>query len=201
MRVYGAADEVFWSVRLTLFWALSALAGGVILGVGPATVAAYALARRHARGESFHLGRTFIAAYRREFGRGNLLVLPLAGVAVLLTTNYYYFASLGSSATALRLATGVALAFLAMIAAYLLPMLVHYDLRTRDYLPKASLFALTRPAATVLLMFVFVAIAYAVSAYPFLVVAAVGGWIQLDTWLCLRLFDENEARLKAKGNR
>jgi hypothetical protein len=30
-------------------------------------------------------------------------------------------------------------------------------------------------------------------------VLAVGGWIQLDTWLCLRFFAENEAKLHAKG--
>ena len=41
---------------------------------------------------------------------------------------------------------------------------------------------------------------YAAATYPFLVlVVAVGGWIQLDTWLCLRFFAENEARLQAKG--
>ena len=86
---------------------------------------------------------------------------------------------------------------LVVIAAYLLPMAVHFDLPTAVYLPKASLLALTRPAASVLLLFVFAAIGYAVAAYPFLAVVAVGGWIQLDTWLCLRLFAENEARLKS----
>ncbi len=200
LRLYEAADEVVWAVKLTLLWALFTLAGGVILGVGPATVAAYTLARRHTFGESFHALPAFIAVYRREFGRGSALVLPLAGVTVLLVTNYFYFASMGSAATALRVATLVALIALAMIAAYLLPMAVHYDLRTPAYLPKASLFALTRPAASVLLLLVFAATGYAVANYPFLVVVAVGGWIQLDTWLCLRLFAENEARLKAKGN-
>lgn len=199
IRLYEAADEVFWAVKLNLLWVLFTLAGGVILGVGPATVAAYSLARRHAFGESFHAWPAFVAAYRREFGRGSVLVLPLAGVTVLLVTNYFYFASMGSAATAARLATLAALVALVMITAYLLPMVVHYDLQARAYVPKASLFALTRPAASVLLLLVFTAIGYAIATYPFLVVAAVGGWIQLDTWLCLRLFAENEARLKAKG--
>jgi uncharacterized membrane protein YesL len=200
LRIYDATDEVVWAVKLTLLWALFTLAGGVILGVGPATVAAYTLARRHAVSESFHIWPAFGAAYRREFVRGSLLVLPLAGMTVLLVTNYFYFASMGSAATVPRLATLAALVAVAVIAAYLMPMVVHYDLRKRDYLPKASLFALTRPAASALLLLVFAGIGYAVTAYPFLVVAAVGGWIQLDTWLCLRLFAENEARLIAKGN-
>jgi uncharacterized membrane protein YesL len=200
IKLYDAADEVFWAVKLNLLWALFTLAGGVVLGIGPATVTAYTLARRHALGESFRAWPAFRATYRREFGRGSALVLPLAAVTVLLIMNYFYFASLGPAATAPRLATLAALVALVVVAAYLLPMFVHFDLRARAYLPKASLFALTRPAASVLLLFVFIAIGYASVTLPFLaLVIAVGGWIQLDTWLCLRLFAENEARLKAKG--
>ena len=198
IRLYEAADEVFWAAELTLLWTVFTLAGGVVLGVGPATVAAYTLARRRASGEAFGAWSAFAATWRREFGRGSALVLPLAGAAVLLITNYFYFATLGSAATALRLITGVTFAVLALIAAYLLPMAVHYDLPTRAFVGKALLFALTRPAASVLLLFVLVAVGYATSTFPFLLVVAVGGWIQLSTWLCLRLFEENEARLRAE---
>jgi uncharacterized membrane protein YesL len=200
IRLYEAADEVVWAAKLNLLWLVFTLAGGVILGIGPATVAAYTLARRRALGESFQCWPAFVAAYRREFGRGSLLVLPLAGVTVLLVTNYFYFASLGSAGTAFRLATSAAIVAVVAIGAYLLPMSVHYDLRTLRYFPKASLFALTRPAASVLLLFILAAIVFAAGTYPFLwLVIAVGGWIQLDTWLCLRFFAENEARLQAKG--
>ncbi len=199
IRLYEAADEVFWAVQLNLLWLLFTLAGGVLLGLGPATLAAYALARRRARGESFQIWRAFPAAYRREFVRGSLLVLPLAGAAVLLLINAAYFATRGPAGAVPRLVTLAALVILVVIAGYLLPMAAHYDLRVPAYLPKASLFALTRPAASVLLLFVFTAIGFAVSAYPFLLVVAVGGWIQLDTWLCLRFFAENDARLRAKG--
>jgi uncharacterized membrane protein YesL len=199
IRLHEASDEVFWAARLNLLWTVFTLAGGVLLGVGPATVAAYTLARRHACGESFSVWPAFAAAWRREFVRGSIVVLPLAAVAGLLITNYFYFAALGSGATVLRLTTLAALAAAAVIATYLLPMLVHYDLPTGAYPAKALLFAITRPAASVLLLFVATAVAYACALYPFLLlVVAVGGWIQLDTWLCLRLFAENEARLQAE---
>jgi uncharacterized membrane protein YesL len=199
IRLYEAADEVVWAAKLTLLWSLFTLAGGVVAGLGPATVAAYAVARRRALGESFHAWPAFTAVYRREFGRGTLLVLPLAGAGLLLATNSLYFASLGSAGSVPRLATLGALAALIVVTAHLLPMAAHYDLRLPAYLPKASLFALTRPAASILLLFGFTAIVFAVATYPVLVIVAVGGWIQLDTWLCLRFFAENEARLRAKG--
>jgi uncharacterized membrane protein YesL len=200
MRLYDAADEVVWAVKLHLLWMLFTLAGGVVLGVGPATVAAYTLSRRHIQGDSFPVWPAFAATYRREFGRGAILVLPLLGAAVLLVTNYFYFAAMGSVATVPRLATVAALAVLVVVAAYLLPMAVHYDLRPHVYLTRASLFAISRPAPSVLLLLVFAAIVYAVASYPFLgLIIAAGGWIQLDTWLCLRFFAENDMRLRAKG--
>jgi uncharacterized membrane protein YesL len=198
-KLYDAADEVFWAAKLNLLWLLFTAVGGVLLGIGPATVAAYTLARRHAQNESFQAFPAFVSVYRREFVRGSLLFLPILGVSVFLVSNYFYFASLGPAAVVPRLATLAALAVVILVGAYLLPMAVHYDLRTRDYLPKASLFALTRPAASVLLLFVGIAVVYATTLYPFLLlVVAVGGWIQLDTWLCLRFFAENEARLRAE---
>lgn len=201
IRLYEAADEVVQAAKLNLLWLLGTLAGGVLLGIGPATLAAYTLARRNARGESFQAVPAFLAAYRREFFRGTGLLLPVLGASAFLLTNYFWFASIGPAAAVPRLATLAALAALVVITAYLLPMAVHYDLRTYAYLPKASLFALTRPAPSVLLLLVFAAVMYASVAYPFLVLAvAVGGWIQLNTWLCLRFFAENEARLRAERN-
>lgn len=199
IRLHEAADEVTWAAKLNLLWWLFTLLGLGVLGVGPATLAAYTLARRHARGESFPAFPAFLAAYRREFVRGTALLLAALGVSAFLLTNYVWFASLGPAATVPRLATLAALAVLVVILAYLLPMAVHYDLRAYAYLPKASLFALTRPAPSALLLLLFAAVAYATVTYPFLLlVLAVGGWIQLDTWLCLRFFAENEARLRTE---
>ncbi|GIF17487.1 putative membrane protein YesL [Actinoplanes tereljensis] len=188
LRLYEAADEIFWAIRLSLLWTVGTLAGGVVLGVGPATLAAYTVARHHAAGET---GSSFVRAYRNEFRRGSALVLPITATAILLITNYHWLADRTA-----RTATLAALAFLAVIAAYLLPMAVHYDLRTPALLPKASRFALLRIPASALLLLTLLAFGFAVAAFPVLLVVAVGGWIQLDTWLCLRLFAENEALRK-----
>ena len=201
IRLYDAADELLWALKLNFLWIAFTLLGGVALGIGPATLTAYSLARRRSFGESFHAFPAFRAGFRREFARGSLLVLPLLTAAVVLLGNYLYFASLGAQASIPRLTCFVAMALLAVIAAYLLPMAVHYDLRARDLLPKASLMAISRPASSVVLLFVLVTIAYLSSTFPVLgLVLAAGGWIQLNTWLCLRFFSENEARLHLKGN-
>jgi uncharacterized membrane protein YesL len=200
IKLYNATDEVVWAIKLNALWILFTLLGGIALGIGPATLAAYSLARRRSSGESFHAWPAFRTAFRRELRRGTLVVLPLVALAVVLIGNYLYFAALGTALP--RLASLAALVALGLIAAYALPMAVHYDLGIRTLLPKASLVALARPASSLVLLFVALSIAYLSARFPvFGIVLAGGAWIQLDTWLCLRFFAENEARLHLKGNR
>lgn len=200
IKLYNATDEVVWAIKLNALWILFTLLGGIALGIGPATLAAYSLARRRSSGESFHALPAFRTAFRQEFRRGTLVVLPLVALAVVLIGNYLYFAALGTALP--RLASLAALVALGLIAAYALPMAVHYDLGIRALLPKASLVALARPASSLVLLFVALSIAYLSAKFPVLgIVLAGGAWIQLDTWLCLRFFAENEARLHLKGNR
>ncbi|WP_049568027.1 YesL family protein [Nonomuraea sp. SBT364] len=200
-RIYTACSEVVWMAQLNLLWIVFTLAGGVVFGIGPATLAAYALARRHAQGESIQAWAEFRDAYRREFARGSLLVLPVAVLAVVLVGNYLYFLTLGPDLGVWRLATFVALLVLAGVGTFLGPLYAHYDLPIRGYIPKASLLALTRPASTVLLLFALWAIVYVTMTLPVLApVISIGAWIHINTWLCLRFFQENEARLHSKGN-
>lgn len=200
IKLYQATDEVLWTVKLNAVWALFSLAGGILLGIGPATSAACELSRRRASGESFQLWPAFAGAFRRQFVRGSLLLIPPLAVAALLFGNYLYFMALGPVASVPRLVTFAALFALVPIVSFLLPLSVHYDLRVRACLIKASLLAITRPASSVVLLFTFLAVVYVAQTFPFLgLVLAVGGWIRLDTWLCLRFFEENAARLQAKG--
>ncbi|GAA3604705.1 YesL family protein [Nonomuraea rosea] len=201
IRIQAACSELIWAARLNLMWIVFTLAGGVILGLGPATVAAYTMARRHARNESFQAWTEFWTVYRREFVRASLLVLPAAVLATVLIGNYLYFSALGPDMGALRIATFVSLIALAGAGAYVGPLYVHYDLPLRACWPKAAQLALMRPASSVLLLLALSAIAFATSAAPLLApLISIGAWIYLNTWLCLRFFEENEARLHSKGN-
>ena len=190
IRLYEAADEVVWAAKLNLLWLGGTVAGLIVLGIGPATLAACTLARRRTLGESFQALPAFAAAYRRELLRGTALLFSGLGVSVFLAAGV---------AVLPRPLTLAACAAIVVIMAFLLPMAVHYDVRAYALVPKASLFALTHPAPAVLLLFLFTAVAYASAMFPFLLpTVAVGGWIQLNTWLCLRFFAENEARLRGE---
>ena len=188
-------SAIAWCAWLNAMWLAFTLLGGVLLGAGPATVAACVLARRRMRGESIHFG-DFASVWRREFVRGSIVVLPVLAAVVLLYTNYVYFSALGPQASGARLVTLAALVLALGAGSYVAPMFAHYDLRLRQYLPKAMRFALGRPVSTIILLFVLTAFAFASAVMPVLLaVITFGGWWQTSTWLCVRFFQENEDRL------
>lgn len=186
---------IAWCAWLNAMWLAFTLLGGVLLGVGPATIAACVLARRRMRGESIHFG-DFASVWRREFVRGSLVVLPVMVVVVLLFTNYVYFSALGPQAGGARLVTLAALVLALGAGSYVAPMFAHYHLRPHQYLSKAMRFALGRPVSTIILLFILTAFAFASAVMPVLLaVVTFGGWWQASTWLCVRFFQENEDRL------
>ncbi|WP_426505606.1 YesL family protein [Dactylosporangium sp. McL0621] len=198
-RAHAAAAVVSWCCALNAMWLAFTLLGGGVLGVGPATVTACIVARRHARGETVRLG-DFARTWRREFARGTAVVLPILAVAGVLWSNYAAFSAPAPGFGPARL--GSLAAFVLTLAAlvYVGPMYAHYDLPLWRYGPTALRFALRRPHATVLLLLVLTALAFASAAQPILLITVgVGAWLHTSTWLCVRFFAENERRRVQAG--
>jgi uncharacterized membrane protein YesL len=186
---------IAWCAWLNALWLAFTLLGGVLFGIGPATVAACVVARRRLRGESIYL-RDFASVWRKEFLRGSIVVVPVIAVVGLLFTNYAFFSALGPQASGARLVTLAALVLAIGAGSYVAPMYAHYDLHPLRVLPKAMRFALGRPVSTFILLFVFAAFAFASAVMPVLLALfTFGGWWQASTWLCVRFFQENEDRL------
>ncbi len=195
VRLHRLFGSIAWCCALNAMWIAFTLLGGVVLGIGPATVAACVLCRRRMRGESIQL-RDFATTWWREFARGTAVVLPMAIVTLALLSNYAFFSTLGPGASAARLVTLVTLVLAIGAASYVAPMYAHYDLPLRSYALKATRFALTHPASTIILLFVFAVFAVASAVMPVLLaIVSFGAWWQASTWLCLRFFQENEDRL------
>jgi uncharacterized membrane protein YesL len=194
-RVYLVASTIAWWCALNALWLAFTLLGAVVLGVGPATVAACVLARRRTRGEAVG-PRDFAVTWRAELVRGNVVILPIVALTAVALSNYAFFSALGSGATVPRLATLALLVLTIAAGAYVGPMYAYYDLPVRRYFFSAVRFALVRPASTVILLFVLAALAFATTAAPVLLVTvSVGAWLHTSTWLCVRFFEENEDRL------
>lgn len=196
-RIYPIFSTIAWWGALNALWLAFTLLGLVFLGFGPATVTACVLTRRRMRGEPVRL-RDFAVTWRGQLLRGTAVVLPVAALVVVLLSNYGLFSALGPAATVPRLATLALLVLTLGAGAYIGPMYAHYDLPLRSYFTTSLRFALARPASTVVLLLILVALAFATVALPVLLMTvSIGAWLHTSTWLCVRFFDENENRLAA----
>ncbi|GAA4983043.1 YesL family protein [Actinopolymorpha pittospori] len=201
VRAVALCEAVTWIAKLNALWLTFTLLGGVVLGIGPSTVAAFDLSRRYHQGESPRMLPAFWATYRTEFGRATLLVVPNLLVGAMLALNFHSFGSaFGSASTVLSMATVALGACFVASVCVLLPMFSHYDLPLRRYHVTAMAFALRNPVSMALLLFVTIAIGYLSYSLPgLLLFFSVGAWIHLDNYLCLKMFAANDAAVAARA--
>jgi uncharacterized membrane protein YesL len=193
-RAYSFFDTLLWIACLNMLWVAFTLLGAGVFGAGPATAAAQILVRKRARGDAAPLLRGFAAAYFGNFGRANVLALPVLAAAVALTMNWNYFSGAGDLLSQL-MAAGIFVAaiFLAGATCYVFPMFARYELPLGQYLLMSSRFAVRHLAGTVILLFISAAVFYASRAVPGLIpFFSIGAWLFVTGWLCDRLFTAND---------
>ena len=193
-RAYSFFDTLLWIACLNLLWILFTLLGLGVLGAGPATAAAQIAVRKRARGDAAPLVRSFASQYFRNFGRANVLALPVMAVAMALAMNWNYFSGSGDLFSQL-VAAGIFVTaiFVAGATCYLFPMYARYELPLAQYLLLSSRFAFRHLAGTVILLFVSAAAFYASSAVPGLIpFFSIGAWLFVTGWLCDRFFTAND---------
>ncbi|GAB3794375.1 hypothetical protein GCM10028798_00870 [Humibacter antri] len=193
---YAACGAVTWMAALNLAWFIGTMLGGVVLGAGPATAAAYTLTRRRMRGDGIRFVRDFWGVYRAQWRTANLVLAPVVVVVASLAFSWTY--AVDSHAPWPFVAVLVAVTVPVITAGGVLgPMYAHYDLPRRRYLLTALRFAIAMPWAIVLFVGLAALVALVTAIVPALFwFVSVGAWIYFDTALCLTLFVANDARLE-----
>lgn len=196
LRAHAVFDWIWWIALVNLLWWVFAVAGLIVAGVIPASVAAAGLTRRRLRGEMFPVVRTFAAEWRRELWRSNAALGAGAAVTALLAVNVVGLLGAGAIASPLGIVSLVALAVAFAITAVAVPMYAHYDLPLRAYLFTAGRWAARNILHVVLLLLGVVAVAGAGSILPGVVpFFTVGAWLTLSTALCIAFFTANDRAL------
>ena len=193
LRLHAGCDWVFWAMTMNFLWLIFTLAGGVIFGAAPATVAASALTRRRLRGDKVASVREFAAEWRREFLRANAVVAPPLLAAALLLAQVALLFTAGSLAEPVGIATAIAACLAFGLAAIVAPLYVNYDLPLRSYLPTAWRWMLGNLAHTMLLLIAATAVISASAFLPGLLpFVSIGAWPSLSPALCIGFFTAND---------
>lgn len=216
------SEAIVWMAQVNAAWIAFTLLGGIVFGFAPATVAASVLCRRRLRGTgaeddeasnggqpvgagntgSADVGflRAFWRAYRAEFWRANLVLLPVAVVCVLVASTLKF--TITNAPGIVMLPVAAVAVVCAAIVAFLPAMYVHYELPTLRYASTASRFVLANPGPALLLLLTAGGITVLTMFLPSLLVFfSIGAWIQASTALCLSFFASNDERMSALAGR
>ncbi|WP_203579940.1 YesL family protein [Microbacterium hibisci] len=198
LRAHAAFDWIWWIVVVNALWWFFTLAGAVVLGAIPASVAAAEVTRRRLRGELFPVARTFASAWRREFWRANGALGAGAIATCALAASVAGQLGAGSLASFLGVVSAVALAAAFAITTIAAVMYAHYDLALRAYLPTAGRWAVRNVPHVVLLLLGAVVVTAAGSILPGMIpFLSVGGWLVLSTTMCFSFFTANDRAVEA----
>ncbi|GIO24648.1 YesL family protein [Oceanobacillus sp. J11TS1] len=146
-----------WITRLAylnILWVLFTIAGLVIFGIMPATVAMFSIVRKWQRGEAeLSIFPMFWETYRQEFWKANRIGIILFLVGYLFSIQFQILGA--QSALVYQMAqfsVVIVFALLVILIVYFFPVYVHFELKTIQYLKWPLIIAIVHPILTVFIM-------------------------------------------------
>lgn len=140
-------------VYLNLLWLGFSVAGLIVFGSFPATIAMFAVVRKWVMGETeIPIFQTFKIAFKKEFLKGNLLGYLLFAIGYILYIDLQY----------VRLQEGLLFHFLSyailglffiyfVILLYVVPLFVHFETKIFRYMKWSLVIGITHPILTCLM--------------------------------------------------
>ncbi|QGH35448.1 DUF624 domain-containing protein [Gracilibacillus salitolerans] len=153
-KFYFFGETVLLLLYVNFLWVCFTLAGAIIFGIGPSTVAMFTIFRRWAKGEEdIPAFKVFWQTFKKEFKRANglgLLIL-LFTYMLYININFLQLDNEWMQQTIKNVLIIVSIVFGIMVA-YIFPMYVHYDNKLYNYFKNAILITIYSPIRTIYLI-------------------------------------------------
>ncbi|MGJ9384670.1 YesL family protein [Salipaludibacillus sp. CF4.18] len=144
---YKLTEWIMRLAYLNILWVVFTLVGLVVLGLGPATAATFAVTRKWITEDvEIAIFPTFWRSYRTEFLRANFFTLGMAFVGWILYIDYSFIITFeGTTFYFLMGVFYIAVCIFILMSFFLFPVLVHFDLKTFTYLKYMMLISISFP--------------------------------------------------------
>lgn len=195
-KLYVVATWIYRLALVNLLWILFTLVGGIIIGVFPATIAMFSVARKWLMGETdVPVFRTFKQTYKSDFIKGNLLgYLALMLGAVFFFNIKFYQSFEGISFLLNYVFVFLFLSFGSALL-YLFPVFVHFKLSIFQYIKHAYMMILISPFWTLyLLVITFLLYYFTTQFLPLFVFFGFSLQVVVIMWISLKIFHKIETK-------
>ncbi|WP_174612965.1 YesL family protein [Virgibacillus ihumii] len=201
--IYSIMEWVTRFAYVNLLWITFTVAGGVILGIFPATTAMFAVVRKWLTGNAeIPIFKTFWNFFKSDFLKSNLLGLFITGLGAIIVVDFLFIQV--NVDDLLRLTYLPLYAFMILFLLflfYIFPAFVHYDLKLGKTIKNAFLIMLISPLHSFLIVVCLVSVYFimeALPALPFIFGASTYAFITM--WLCLNTFTKIEKKAETTNS-
>ncbi|MFJ7727930.1 YesL family protein [Neobacillus sp. NPDC097160] len=195
-NINTACDWVVKLLYLNLLWILFTIAGLVVAGIFPATVAMFTVMKGYLAGENVRVFNSFKKVYKEEFKRANRLGIVLLIIPIILYTDWLFTNYL--SGTMEMIAKGILIGSTCLYGItliYVFPVYLQVNKKVFTTLKMAFLIGITYPFYTFMMLSSIISLLF---LFVFLPMAGylffASGLACIITFFTLRLFQKIEVQ-------
>jgi uncharacterized membrane protein YesL len=196
-KLFIVCEWIMKLVFVNLLWIFFSVAGLVLFGIAPASIALFTIVRKWLMKETdIPIWSTFLSVYQKEFKRSNVLGFCFVLGGAFIAFDFLYVRTLdGTLQTALFVPLLIITAFYLITIVYIFPVYVHYDLKLTDYVKNAFFLGVLNFHITLLMLSSLAAILFLVlympALFPFFGVVSIAWVLMFGGMYC---FNKIEAR-------
>lgn len=167
-RAYSTTEWITKFAYINLLWIGFSLAGLIVLGFFPATIAMFTIIRKWLKGEAdIPIFQTFWTTWKSEFFRSNGLGLLVTAVGGLIALNLVFINSSGNSfANVIQIPIYLFMFTATLTIFYLFPVYVHYELKLFQMVKNSFLMMLISPIENIVMIAGIIAVIFVVKFIP-----------------------------------
>lgn len=191
--IYSIMEWITRFAFVNILWILFSLAGGIILGFFPSTIAMFAIVRDWLRGNSeVPVFKTFWKYFKKEFWKSNRLGLFIMAIFAIIGIDIWYIQiNLNELLTWTYIPLLAFMLLFLLFLFYIFPAFVHYDLKIFKLVKNAFLIMLINPLNTILIILCLGSLYFVMRSIPALAFIFGGSsYAFITMWLCLNAFNK-----------
>ncbi|WP_430510314.1 YesL family protein [Gottfriedia solisilvae] len=167
-KLFTICEWIMRFAYVNLLWFLFSIAGLIVLGIFPATVALFTIVRKWILKETdFPIWRTFLTVYRKEFKNSNKLGMLLIFSGAFILFDVFFIRMIeGTVQFVLIIPLLIITAIYLMITLYIFPIYVHYEFKLMDYVKNALFLSIFHFHITLLMLISLLAILFLLVYQP-----------------------------------
>ncbi|UYZ21687.1 YesL family protein [Mesobacillus jeotgali] len=167
-RAFAATEWITKFAYINLLWIGFSLAGLIVLGFFPATIAMFTIIRKWLKGETeIPIFRTFWTTWKSEFFRSNGLGVLVAVFVGLIVFNLVFVEKSGTGFTSVIQIPIYLFMFAAiMTILYLFPVYVHFELKWFQIVKNSFLMMLISPIENIVMIAGIAAVLFVIRFIP-----------------------------------